>query len=323
MPWWTRPTTWLSWALEGACTFGRCRSLTTGQPLPERRKVIALVIRRDVTEYRIVAGACACGRCHRSRFPEDIGAPVQYGAGVSAFAVYMTQCQLLPFERAAALLTEVAGIAISPGSLYLALETAAARLQSPVAAIGEALVGASMAHADEAGVRVGGALQWLHVFSNAGLTAYFAHPKRGRVAFGLLARVDCLHAFCNAHHLREQSAIAETIPSQRPGADGDARAALRGQCARRRGPRPGICRAPGAVRARHPNPLRRHPCAGRPGSRGRVRALPATSLNACARTARRCCVSSPTYACRSTITRSSAISARPRSSIMPRDAFVA
>jgi transposase len=223
--------------LEGACTCGRCRSQMPAQPLPERRQVIELVIRRAVTEYRVVAGTCACGRVHRSDFPEDIRAAVQYGPGVSAFAVYLTQYQLLPFERTAAVLDELAGIAISPGSLYHAVETAAVRVQAPVAAINDALVAAPLAHADETGVRVGGALQWLHVLSSASLTAYFPHPKRGGEAleaFGLLARFAgvlvhdhwsayarfaCQHAFCNAHHLRELTAIAETIPSQRAWAE--------------------------------------------------------------------------------------------------------
>ena len=75
-------------------------------------------------------------------------------------------------------------------------------------------------------------LHWLHVLSTASLTAYFPHPKRGAEAldaFGLLkqfvgvlvhdhwsayARYPCLHAFCNAHHLRELTAIAELNPSQ-------------------------------------------------------------------------------------------------------------
>jgi transposase len=224
-------------ALEGACTCGRCRSQIDVELLPERRQVIELVIRREVTEDRVVAGTCACGRRYRSDFPEEISAPVQYGPGVSAFAVYMTQYQLLPFERSAAVLDELAGIAISPGSLYRAVETAALHMQAPVAAIREALVAAPLAHADETGMRVGGALQWLHVLSTASLTAYFPHPKRGGEAIkacGLLPRfagvlvhdhwkpyasLTCQHAYCNAHHLRELTAIAETIPSQRPWAE--------------------------------------------------------------------------------------------------------
>nr|MBS0019349.1 transposase [Gammaproteobacteria bacterium] len=99
---------------------------------------------------------------------------------MSAFAVYMTQYQLLPCERTATMLDELAGIVISPGTLYNAIETAAERLETPVAAIRTALVGAPIAHADETGMRVGRDLQWLHVLSNARLTAYFAHPKRGR-----------------------------------------------------------------------------------------------------------------------------------------------
>ena len=78
-------------ALEGVCSCGRCRSQIDAELLPERRQVVELVIRREVTEYRVVAGTCACGRTHRSDFPEPISAPVQYGPGVLAFAVYMTQ----------------------------------------------------------------------------------------------------------------------------------------------------------------------------------------------------------------------------------------
>jgi transposase len=224
-------------ALEGACSCGRCRSQIDAQLLPERRQVVELVVRREVTEYRVVGGTCACGLEHRSGFPQEISAPVQYGPAVAAFAVYMTQYQLVPFERTAAVLDELAGIAISAGSLVRMVETAASCVQAPVAAIREALVAAPLAHADETGMRVGGALQWLHVLSTASLTAYSPHAKRGGEAieaFGLLPRfagvlvhdhwkpyaaLACEHAYCNAHHLRELIAIAETIPSQRPWAE--------------------------------------------------------------------------------------------------------
>lgn len=218
--------------LTGTCDCGRCRAQIAAEILPERRQLVALVIRREVTEYRIVGGICACGRVQRSAFPEEIVAPVQYGAGVSAVAVYMTQYQLLPYQRTADVLDELAGIAISPGTIHRAVAVAATRLQAPVAAIRGALTEAPVAHADETGMRVAGGLHWLHVLSTAWLTAYFPHPKRGveaLEAFGLLAQFfgvlvhdhwsayehyKCLHSFCNAHHLRELIAIAETIPSQ-------------------------------------------------------------------------------------------------------------
>lgn len=223
--------------LEGSCECGRCQSEIPVECTPERRQVVELIVRSEVTEYRTVIGTCACGRTRRSDFPEEVRAPVQYGPSVSAFAVYMTQYQLLPVERTATMLDELAGIAISPGTICNAVETAAERLEAPVLAIREALVAAPIAHADETGIRVGKALHWLHALSTASLTAYFVHAKRGAealAAFGLLIRFfgvlvhdhwrayamfDCLHAFCNAHHLRELIAVAETVPSQKPWAE--------------------------------------------------------------------------------------------------------
>jgi transposase len=219
-------------ALSGMCGCGRAWSQAETALLPERRQVIEVVMRREITEHRIVEGRCACGCVQRSAFPAGVEAPVQYGPGVAALAVYLTQYQLLPYQRSADLLAQLAGIALSPGTVRAMVATAAERLQAPVAAIHDALVATPVAHADETGMRVGGGLNWLHVLSTAELSAYFSHPKRGAEAleaFGLLARFtgvlvhdhwaaylryDGAHAFCNAHHLRELIAIEETIPSQ-------------------------------------------------------------------------------------------------------------
>jgi len=61
----------------------------------------------------------------RSTFPAGVTAAVQYGPGVSALAVYLTQYQLLPYQRTAEVFQELAGIAISPGSLYRAVAVTA------------------------------------------------------------------------------------------------------------------------------------------------------------------------------------------------------
>ena len=82
-------------------------------------------IQRKVIEYRIVGGTGACGRAQRNTFPARIEAPVQYGPGVSAFAVYMTQYQLLPYQRTAEGLNELAGLGTSSGILQRAVRVAA------------------------------------------------------------------------------------------------------------------------------------------------------------------------------------------------------
>jgi len=218
--------------LTGTCACRRCGIRIAATVLAERRQVVEVVIQRKVIEYRIVGGTCACGRAQRSIFPAGIEAPVQYGPSVLAFAVYMTQYQLLPCQRTAGVLNELAGLGISPATLQRAVRVAATRRAVPVNAIRRALVAAPVAHAAETGRRVNGNLYWLHVLSTDRLTACFPHPKRGAEAldaFGLLApfsgvlvhdhwsacqRYPCWHAFCNAHHLRELTAIAERSPSQ-------------------------------------------------------------------------------------------------------------
>ena len=95
---------------------------------------------------------------------------------------------------------------------------------------------ARLNHADESGLRVAGQLHWLHVVSNAQLTFYGVHPKRGTEAmdeFNILPQCrnwiihdhfkayftynDCLHALCNQHHLRDLKFLYEE--HQEPWAD--------------------------------------------------------------------------------------------------------
>ena len=89
------------------------------------------------------------GTHNAARFLLGIKAPVQYGLSVSAFAVYMTQYQLLPYQRTAEVLNELAGLGVSPGTLRRAVRVAAARLEAPVTAIRDPLVAVPVAHADE------------------------------------------------------------------------------------------------------------------------------------------------------------------------------
>ena len=93
--------------------------------------------------------------------------------------------------------------------------------------IGQACVTSSVLHADETGSRVAKKLHWLHVLAIDTLTWIGSHPKRGTEAFESLAllkqfqgvlvhdgwmpykALDCQHALCNAHHLRELTYLLE------------------------------------------------------------------------------------------------------------------
>jgi transposase len=98
-----------------------------------------------------------------------------------------------------------------------------------VLAIRQALPGAPVLNADESGLRVNKLLQWLHVACTDTLVWMARHAKRGMEAFdalellpqyhgvlvhdGWLSYRDlvCLHALCNAHHLRELLFLAEEL----------------------------------------------------------------------------------------------------------------
>ena len=84
----------------------------------ERRQVFDVPVASfDVVEHRTLSVRCQCGQLHTSAFPAQVRDPVQYGPNVRALAVHLTQGQMLPYARAAELIRDVYGLAISPGTL--------------------------------------------------------------------------------------------------------------------------------------------------------------------------------------------------------------
>jgi hypothetical protein len=65
----------------------------------ESRQVVDLDISRIVTEYRARILEDERGNRHVAPFPEGVTRAVQYGIGVKVNAVYMSQFQLLPYNR--------------------------------------------------------------------------------------------------------------------------------------------------------------------------------------------------------------------------------
>src|SRR5215467_4028171 len=74
----------------------------------ERRQVIDLPAKRVlVIEHQAHQKYCpACQHISLAAFPEDVRAPVQYGAALGAVGVYLVQQQLLPYERACEVVEE-------------------------------------------------------------------------------------------------------------------------------------------------------------------------------------------------------------------------
>ena len=206
-----------------------------GLPLPEAivveaRQVFDLPsMHYEVTEHRVLEARCACGKRHRGEFPEGVKAPVQYGPGLKAAAVHLTQHHMLPARRTTDLLGDLFDLPVSDATVLAAIEEASERLEPTVRAIGQAISAAPIAHADETGMRVAGKLHWLHVLATTCLTWLGIHPNRGKKAFdafGLLTAfvgtlihdgwkpyrdLACHHALCNAHHLRELTYVFEEM----------------------------------------------------------------------------------------------------------------
>ena len=175
-----------------------------------------------VTEHRAHSCRCAaCGTQTRSRFPEGIAAPVQYGARIKAFVLYLLHYQLLPEKRLAVLMADLFSVNIATATIARISQDCAERCQVFVDAVRDQVAKAPVKHMDETGFRIGAKTQWLHIASTIWLTFYRVSPKRGSLLDNVIGIVvhdhwkpyytlrGVLHALCNAHHLRELKALVE------------------------------------------------------------------------------------------------------------------
>ena len=187
----------------------------------EARQVIDIDIARFVTEYRAQVLEDVQGNRYVASFPDGVKRPVQYGLSLKANAVYMSQFQLVPYDRIRDYFQDQMHIPVSVGSLFNFNKEAYEGLDSFGEWAKNKLARSDLMHADETGVNIGGKRHWLHCASTASLTWLYPHAKRGTLAMdeegilplfkGVLChdhwkpyyRYDCLHALCNAHHLRE------------------------------------------------------------------------------------------------------------------------
>ena len=212
---------------HGAETCVHCRALLAAemQEAVEKRQVFDLCPRPlVVTEHQIAIYRCAaCGFVTKAAFPADVAAPAQYGESLKAAAVYLNVQQLIPEDRAAQALQDLFGAPwLSPASIACWVRQKARDLAPVHARIGQSVAKAKVRCLDETGLTVAKAITWLHTTSSERLTFYRIGPQRGAVPDELKGGVvvhdhflayqrlrACVHAFCNAHHLRELKALAD------------------------------------------------------------------------------------------------------------------
>ena len=282
-----------------ACGTGLAGAAQTGM---ERRQVTEIPpVKTEVTEHQMIEKTCpCCGERTKAKAPDGVNAPVQYGPRAAAIAAYLWHGQFLSRNRAAAALAEMFGCAPSPAVITAMARKIAGFISPAIDAIARALAASQVAHFDETGFRVAGKLAWVHSASAGKHVLVTVHAKRGKdgmdaagilPAFAGIAVHDAwapydsygtvaAHALCNAHILRELTAVTETGDTSRCdlGRAGDSCAARAEEGSRRR-PR-------GRQGRDRPRPARR-PREGLPRRRsGRDRAQRGPAQQAAEETAR-------------------------------------
>lgn len=198
----------------------------------ETRQVFDIDISRLVTEYQAQILENDQGKRFTAPFPKGVNKAAQYGNRLKAHAVYLSQYQLLPYKRIQEYFTDQLQMPLSEGSLYNFNQQAYTQLAEFEQISKDHLAQAAVNHADETGINIKGKRHWLHCMSNPTWTYFYPHQKRGKEAMdeinilprfhGILChdhwkpyyRYPCIHALCNAHHLRELTRAHEQDKQQ-------------------------------------------------------------------------------------------------------------
>ena len=187
----------------------------------EKRQAVEVNLVVEVIEYRAEVLKDAKGKIIMADFPPGVTRPIQYGSSVKALAVYLSQFQLLPYDRISGFFKDKFHLNLSQGSVFNFNQEAYEALESFENLTKEKLLASPVLNADETGININGKNHWLHTVSSEQWTLFFPHTNRGQVAMdehgilnqytGILChdhwkpyfQYTCLHALCNAHHLRE------------------------------------------------------------------------------------------------------------------------
>lgn len=189
------------------------------------------------TEHEMWKYECQC--CHNKiEAGSEMGLSqvAQYGIRLKSLVSYLNVYHIIPYKRLSEIVDHLYGLPISQGTISNFNKELQGKLQPFKEAVKSKFQNeAKILHSDETGCMVNKKLHWTHVYSDSMKTLLFGHEKRGKVAmeaieilsqtnatvihdrFGSYLKFDTLeHGLCNAHILRELTAIKDDAPDSWP-----------------------------------------------------------------------------------------------------------
>ena len=208
------------------CNAGLCDA--DGAILDTRYK-IDVEIRTIITRYNQMEVVCpVCESLNTGEFPDGITSRAQYGEGVRAISVLLTNYAMVGYDKTQKILNDVFDVPIRASTVANHVKKFAQKSEPVLNEIVERLKKSRILHFDETGIRVNGKTQWLHTASNEEATYNTVHPNRGQAGTddnGVLKGFrgtavhdcwkpyfqynNCVHALCNAHLLRELQGVID------------------------------------------------------------------------------------------------------------------
>ena len=148
----------------------------------EKRQIFDVKISLHITEYQGEVLEDQDGTHWVALFPEEVNNPTQYGNGIKAHCVYMSQFQLIPLRRVTEYCRDQLGIPLSKGSISNFNQAAYEKLEDFEMWARKTLLDSPLNNADETGVNVNGKGLWFHLLSNNKVALYPVDSARGTEA---------------------------------------------------------------------------------------------------------------------------------------------
>jgi transposase len=189
-----------------------------------------------VTEYVAQAKRCPwCEVVSEGELPAHVRARASFGPETHAQAANLTCANHIPVRRAAGLMSQMAGVAVSAGWVAGVRGKAAALVAGSgfIDQVKELLKDAPAVHADETPARAAGGLRYVHLACTAYLTLMHTGDRSADAVdaggvlpgyTGIIVRdgyhagyghlTEALHAWCGSHLLRDLKDLYDFEPGQ-------------------------------------------------------------------------------------------------------------